>query len=277
MHFEYSFSIRYNSNVGRCHYTIKGIPQDNARQTIQNFQLTMVPESRPQWSFDSLGNRYIWGCNKVAHDLFIFSISGDATCGRTYYESVSTDTERMIYAHPTRQNQAGPGLLSYYEELAPEVRQLKGNYEIGLFLMDRLHRDFVYQQNITNFHTTAEEAYALGRGVCQDYSQILISLLHQAGCPARYVTGLLLGEGQTHGWVEVESGGKWYGLDPTNNTRVDDEHIKIGHGRDAYECQINRGIMFGGGDNKLESHVLVTDCGTGSIFLNKNMGEISLI
>ena len=59
------------------------------------------------------------------------------------------------------------------------------------------------------------------------------------------------GEGASHAWVEILSDGKWYGLDPTNNVVVSDEHIKIGVGRDAKDCEINRGIIIGGGNQTL--------------------------
>ena len=76
----------------------------------------------------------------------------------------------------------------------------------------------------------------------------MIALCRMAGIPARYVTGMLVGEGSSHAWVEVLSVGKWYGLDPTNNLIVGEEHIKIGTGRDASDCPINRGLLFGGGE-----------------------------
>ena len=87
----------------------------------------------------------------------------------------------------------------------------------------------------------------------------MISLLNLCGCSARYVTGLIIGEGESHAWVEVADDGKWYGLDPTNNILVEDSHIKIGCGRDATECQINRGIMHGGGKQTQDIFVNVSE------------------
>ena len=68
----------------------------------------------------------------------------------------------------------------------------------------------------------------LGKGVCQDYSHILIALCRKYKIPARYVVGMIIGEGATHAWVEVYYDGCWYGLDPTHNKEVDDYFIKIG-------------------------------------------------
>ena len=58
----------------------------------------------------------------------------------------------------------------------------------------------------------------------------------------------MIGEGESHAWVEAFCEGKWIGLDPTNNCLVRDCHVKLGDGRDASECAINRGILINGGD-----------------------------
>ena len=63
--------------------------------------------------------------------------------------------------------------------------------------------------------------------------------------PCRYVTGMMLGEGKSHAWVEVYSDGMWIGMDPTNSQLVDDFYIKIAHGRDYSDCLVNQGIFTG--------------------------------
>ena len=60
--------------------------------------------------------------------------------------------------------------------------------------------------------TTAAEALAGGRGVCQDAAHIMVALARLAQVPARYVSGHLLGQGGTHAWVEVvvpHGAGRW--------------------------------------------------------------------
>ena len=100
---------------------------------------------------------------------------------------------------------------------------------------------------------------ALGMGVCQDYSHILLSLCRMERIPARYVVGLLMGEGLSHAWVEVCSGGRWIALDPTNNLVVDDQHIKISSGRDYKDCMINQGLFVGRTTQRQDVHVSVTE------------------
>lgn len=100
------------------------------------------------------------------------------------------------------------------------------------------------RQEITAL-TTAEQAMALGQGVCQDYAHILLSLCRMEQIPCRYAVGMLLGEGLSHAWVEIADGERWYALDPTNRLLVDDQHIKISAGRDYTDCTINQGLFVG--------------------------------
>ena len=69
----------------------------------------------------------------------------------------------------------------------------------------------------------------------------MIALCRAVGIPARYVSGYLYngpsshlrGAQASHAWCEVFIPGLgWYGLDPTNNTRAELNHLKIATGRD---------------------------------------------
>ena len=107
--------------------------------------------------------------------------------------------------------------------------------------------------------TTAEEAFMQRKGVCQDYAHIFIALCHLAKIPARYVAGMMVGEGFSHAWVEILSDGVWYAIDPTHACMANDTYIKISVGRDAEDCMINKGIMKGGGTQLQTVRVLVEE------------------
>ncbi|WP_165052686.1 MULTISPECIES: transglutaminase family protein [unclassified Adlercreutzia] len=112
-------------------------------------------------------------------------------------------------------------------------------------LCTRVFDSFEYAPGATDTTTTAAEAYEAGRGVCQDYAHVLIALCRALGIPARYVTGLMVGEGATHAWVEVHDGERWRGLDPTHNCVVDDRYMLFATGRDFEDCPIERGMFRG--------------------------------
>lgn len=263
--------IRYSADVSWCCYTIKCIPKGTDRQKISNMQIDMIPETKAEWATDSHGNRYIYGSNEIPHSYFKYHIKGDAECGIVPYESVSTGNEEMIYRHSHGLTVPGDKLKGYYEKLKEVMPSFDAMspLEKAKYIMEKLHEDFVYEKGCTGVDTGAEEAFSLGKGVCQDYAHIMISLLILSGCPARYVTGLIIGEGESHAWVEVADSGKWYGFDPTNNIPVQDCHIKIGCGRDATECQINRGIMHGGGEQVQDIYVNVAEVSPGQSIISR--------
>ena len=59
------------------------------------------------------------------------------------------------------------------------------------------------------------------------------------------MSGMMLGEGATHAWVEAAVDGKWIGIDPANDCLVDDCYICFAHGRDYADCPVERGIFLG--------------------------------
>ena len=257
--FDYHMQIEYSVMVSKCNYTIKCIPQNTMRQKIDDIAIELFPESKYIWGTDGLRNRQIYGYNDEAHNTFSFHISGKAQTGLSEYEELADDSLAMIFRHPHGLNVAGEGIRAYFENFKSEMPMDANAYEKSIYIMHRLYDNFSYQANTTTVDTTAEESFMMGHGVCQDYAHIYIALLHLAGISARYVTGLIIGEGASHAWVEVLYDGKWYGIDPTNNILVGTDHIKIGVGRDAKDCMINRGIMHGGGLHTQKINVSVKE------------------
>jgi transglutaminase-like putative cysteine protease len=109
----------------------------------------------------------------------------------------------------------------------------------------RLRNDFAYDPEATEVDTPVAKAFDMRRGVCQDFSHIMIAGLRGLGIPAGYVSGVLRtqpppgearleGADATHAWVRVWCGQQmgWQEFDPTNAIAAGDGHITIGHGRD---------------------------------------------
>jgi transglutaminase-like putative cysteine protease len=72
-----------------------------------------------------------------------------------------------------------------------------------------VHEHIAYRPGSTDVGTTVAEVIRGGSGVCQDQAHVMIALCRAAGVPARYVLGHLLGEGDSHAWVEVVVPGGW--------------------------------------------------------------------
>jgi len=112
-----------------------------------------------------------------------------------------------------------------------------------------VHEAISYTHGATTIATTAAEALAGGRGVCQDAAHVMIALCRAAGLPARYVSGHLLGEGGTHAWVEVvvadAAGARAVALDPCNGRRAGRDYLTVATGRDYTDVAPTSGTYRG--------------------------------
>lgn len=139
-------------------------------------------------------------------------------------------------------------------------------------LSAKIHREFAFSPGSTNIRTSAIEAFEARKGVCQDFSHIMIGCLRSRGLAARYVSGYLrtlpasspaggnarAGADASHAWVSVFCPPfGWIDLDPTNNLRVSMEHIAIAWGRDFGDVSPLRGVIVGGGRHRLSVRVSV--------------------
>lgn len=140
--------------------------------------------------------------------------------------------------------------------------------QIATGICARIHRDFVYDAEATTVNTTAAEAFALKRGVCQDFTHVMIVALRSLGIPAGYVSGFLRtippagkerleGADAMHAWVRIWCGttAGWLELDPTNNIPAGTDHIVVGHGRDYGDVAPVIGVLKSYGGQKTEQAV----------------------
>jgi transglutaminase-like putative cysteine protease len=143
---------------------------------------------------------------------------------------------------------------------AREARGSAGDDTLKLLhlLTERLHGNIVFDTDPTHTATTAAEAFALRRGVCQDLSHVFISAARSLAVPARYVggyfhraDGVVLQEAG-HAWAEafVPDVG-WVGFDPANGISPTDAHVRVAIGLDYLGASPVRGARKGGGDEAL--------------------------
>jgi transglutaminase-like putative cysteine protease len=124
-----------------------------------------------------------------------------------------------------------------------------------------------YMQGFTGVTSTAKEAWAVRKGVCQDITHLALGALRSVGIPARYVSGYLhpkpsaeIGEtiaGESHAWVEWFCG-EWRGFDPTNLIDIGDRHVTVGRGRDYNDVPPLRGVYAGPYGSELFVKVEIT-------------------
>ncbi len=239
LRFIYEMNLRFEEPVWDHSFSLRCVPASDEVQKVTIESRYIYPTDCLDETIDGFGNHKYIGHYHEYHKQFGYEIAGVAEV-----EGMKLRHEPLQewYKYPSSLKRPGKKLHEYLSSKKfPEGNAL----ERAVYLMRGLYRDFRYVPGKTDISTTAEEAMEKGYGVCQDYAHIFITLLRMAGIPARYVNGLMIGEGCTHAWVELYTGEGWYGLDPTNNLHVDDYYIKLAHGRDYNDCVLDKGTFRG--------------------------------
>src|SRR5215469_598197 len=94
---------------------------------------------------------------------------------------------------------------------AREIKNKSNNDVLELLhlLLNEVHRTIAFDVDPTHAATTAAEAFALKRGVCQDLTHIFIAAARTLDIPARYVGGYfhrqdgVVAQGAGHAWAEA--------------------------------------------------------------------------
>ncbi len=256
--FNYDLTAAYSEEINNHSFSVLCIPQDTQRQKIRELDISTDGGAVYQITNDSFLNKKLYGKINAPHKSFGVHISGIADAGIDIFEEY-TDYPfgAILYKAQTELTRPGESLTRYHNSFS--FKESDGVYDRVLKIMRDIPNVFEYSSGSTRIHETAEGAFTLGKGVCQDYAHIMLSLLRMEHIPARYVVGMMLGEGSSHAWVEALCKGYWYGFDPTNNKLVNDEYIRVSCGRDSSDCPVIKGSFYGGGVQKQSEFVSVEE------------------
>jgi transglutaminase-like putative cysteine protease len=175
------------------------------------------------------------------------------------------------YLFASRVVSLDPEIRDYAAESFPPLRPVLAG---AIDLMNRIKADFVYEVGATTASTTPPMSFALRRGVCQDFSHVMISGMRSLGLPAAYVSGYLRtghvpgeakleGADAMHAWVLAWCGEEagWVGLDPTNGILAGNDHVVLAIGRDYADVAPVDGVIVHAGGQRLEVSVQVVPVG----------------
>ena len=132
-------------------------------------------------------------------------------------------------------------------------------------LMLSIGGQMAFATDTTQTVTTAAEAFAQKRWVCQDFSHVFISAARRMGVPARYVSGHLARDGDVveqeaaHAWAEahVPSLG-WVGFDAANGVCPTPSYVRVAVGLDYLGAAPVRGSRIGGGAETMDVKLRVS-------------------
>ena len=249
--FTYKMELQFSEPVRQHCFSLMAFPLRLPEQQIDRLNWSLTPDASLQFQQDYFGNAIAAGRYDAAHTSFCFAMEGEA---RLTLAERKPEICLPVYRYPSAVCRMNEPLRIFLTKCSKSVPADAVSH--SLYLMEQLHQNFRYESGSTEVATTAGDAFVQGCGVCQDYAQILIALCRAEGIPARYVAGLISGEGATHAWVEVYDGRVWHGLDPTQNRIADDGYLKLAQGRDSQDCRLNRGVFCGSAVQK--QHVYVS-------------------
>ena len=239
VNYYYSTKLTFDDYVHDHSFALRVIPPETDTQKILSCSLDISPYVSAQQTVDAFGNNVTAGYLKGDHRFLDFEIKGIAEVDHTKHR-----TDYMpCYLYQSQYTVPDDELKSFYGQIKAKCTGTV--QDKAAFLCSELSDVFGYRKGVTDTSTTAAQAFALKKGVCQDFSHILISLLRMDGIAARYIAGLAFCDGETHSWVEYWTGDHWEGIDPANNCPVNDDYLIIAQGRDFRDCAIDRGVMYG--------------------------------
>ena len=281
---EYCYAYSVSSARHRAHL----VPQEFRDQRVTAYELTVNhPLSESSSGVDFFGNRYRDFAINTPHRLLTVKATmavsvrppvwpddspvwaGESLARRSFDPDDYAGRDFALTCGPYLVDSPMIRALSDVTAWARDVLAVQAApcHEQLLRLTQAIHDTFVFDPEATEVGTPLSVVFANRRGVCQDFSQILIAALRGLGVPARYVSGYILthpppgqprlvGADATHAWVEAWCPGHgWLGLDPTNGKAATDEFVTLAVGRDYADVIPLRGVVVGGGEHALSVSV----------------------
>ena len=282
----------YQESVVTSHHMMYLRPRATAVQTVERFELLATPDvGYHADEFDWFGNRRtrfsFWRSYRrleltASSVVRVRQESTEETTGETTEGSAKEGTEgtvtlpeRLLGSQPWDANTSpvahdmvewtlpsthvpvGPNFAAFGQSTLTPGRPL---IDGALAMAKHIQDTFVYDTTATTIATPAAEVLQRRRGVCQDFSHVMLSALRSLGIPCRYVSGYLetvppagrqrlRGADASHAWVSVfDPVLGWVDLDPTNGCLVGGRHITLSWGRDFADVSPITGVILGGGN-----------------------------
>lgn len=259
--------LKYSDLINETVMELRMCPRQEQDQHRLSFELGIGPTTSVSSYFDWLGNTvHAFTINAFHKELQIRATSVVETEGRDVDPLLCKDRwplKNADYAMYDYTNFCGPVVDT------PELRNLAASLELrpgdtlgraAGRMLHAINDRFTYEKGVTNVSSPITDVLKHGRGVCQDFTHLMIGLARAVGVPARYVSGFLhnsahqtlRGAAESHAWCELlfPSLG-WVGFDPTNNCAAGENFVKLAVGRYYADVPPHRGLYKGDAEESM--------------------------
>lgn len=255
---------RYDTPVTRVIQALRVTPRSHEGQHVVNWRIEVSDDCRLDAKEDAFGNvTHSFATDNPLSELIVM-VAGEVETQDTH-GIVRGAVERFppgLYLRSTPLTEADAAIHEFALSLGGNAKT--DRLDLLHSLLRHVHEGVAYDTDPTHTTTTAAEAFALRRGVCQDLAHIFIAAARNRGIPSRYVGGYLHctdgvdAQEAGHAWVESFVGDLgWIAFDPVNCICATDAHVRVAVGLDYLGAAPVRGTRFGGEGERLAVSVRV--------------------
>jgi transglutaminase-like putative cysteine protease len=260
--------LTYSEPVGESVTEVRMEPVSDEDQSCRSFHLAVTPAAEVGRYQDGFRNRVHHFNVLKGHDEVRVLAAGivethprpcnPLDCSGQYplgAEDLGLDALNFIqFRGPVRPS---PRLAPVLDIVRPWAGTPLGEFVLNV--SRHINTNFEYARDVTLSSSPVDDVLERRKGVCQDFTHLMIAVLRSFGVPARYVSGYIHRankQSQSHAWCEAwltELG--WVGIDPTNDCVVNEHFIKVAVGRDFTDVPPNKGIYRGRGQETIHVRV----------------------
>jgi transglutaminase-like putative cysteine protease len=251
-------TYRYDTPATSVIQTLRLTPRNHEGQFVMNWRVDVSTDCRLEQHEDAFGNfSHAFTADGPLEELKVL-VEGEVET-RDTQGIVRGAVERFppsLYLRETPLTRPDDAIAAF----AAAAKEKTDDDVLPILhrILERLFDDMQYDTNPTYATTTAAEAFALKRGVCQDLTHIFIAAARSLNVPARYVGGYfhrddgVTAQDAGHAWAEgFVPGLGWVAFDTANGICATDAHIRVAVGLDYLGAAPVRGMRYGGSGETL--------------------------
>jgi transglutaminase-like putative cysteine protease len=266
IHVRHRTRYHYDQPAKAIIQALRLMPRNHEGQYVRRWQIDLDHDGTLRPGEDAFGNlMHMLSLDGPIRDLCL-TVEGEVDMQDTngILRGTCERFPPQFYLRETQLTRADAAIADFARDLSARHG---GNVLKTLHAMlASLHLDMTFDTEPTDTTTSAADAFALKRGVCQDLAHVFVAAARVLGIPARYVGGYLMRSDEAihqeagHAWAEAHVPGLgWVGFDPANGICPTESHVRVGIGLDYLGAAPIRGARLGGARERMAVEVTVAD------------------